>query len=56
MTQSQLGAVVGATRESVNKWLGFYERRGLIKRDKRAITILRPNELEQYSSLDAYAW
>lgn len=32
MTQRELAGVVGATRESVNKWLGFYERQGLIAR------------------------
>lgn len=54
MTQVQLGAIVGATRESVNKWLGFFERRGLIKRDKAAISILRPDQLEAFAGVDNY--
>ena len=31
LTQTDLAGLVGASRESVNKWVGFYERRGLIR-------------------------
>ena len=54
MTQAQLGAIVGATRESVNKWLGFFERRGLIRRDKAAISILRADQLRTFARLESY--
>lgn len=47
LTQSELAARVGATRESVNKWLGFYERQGLIRSDRGLITIVRPEELRK---------
>jgi len=47
LTQSELAAMVGATRESVNKWLGFYQRRGVIRRDGGRITVLRPEGLRQ---------
>lgn len=47
LTQSELAALIGATRESVNKWLGFYERRGLIRRDGDRITVTRPDQLHQ---------
>jgi CRP/FNR family cyclic AMP-dependent transcriptional regulator len=47
LTQSELAAVVGATRESVNKWLGYYERQGLIQRQRGAVTILKPELLRR---------
>lgn len=45
MSQSALAAHVGATRESVNKWLGYYERRGYISRQREGIVVLRLEEL-----------
>ena len=39
--------MVGATRESVNKWLGVYERRGLLRRQGGRIDLLRPEELHK---------
>ena len=47
MTQAELAGKVGATRESVNKWLRYYERQGLIRWGKGAITILRPEDLRR---------
>jgi len=47
MKQAELAALVGATRESVNKWLGSFERQGLIRLDKGYITLLRPAALRQ---------
>jgi CRP-like cAMP-binding protein len=52
LTQTQIGAMVGATRESVNKWLGFYERRGIIRRDGRSVTVLQPKKLQDYAQFD----
>jgi len=45
ITQRALAAHVGATRESVNKWLGYYERRGYLRRQQDGIAILRLDEL-----------
>ena len=45
ITQSALAAHVGATRESINKWLGYYERRGYISRKRDRIAVLRLDEL-----------
>jgi CRP-like cAMP-binding protein len=45
ITQSALAAHVGATRESINKWLGYYERRGYLSRKRDTITVLRLDEL-----------
>lgn len=45
--QGELAALVGATRESVNKWLGSFEKQGLLSYDKGQITLLRPSGLKQ---------
>src|SRR5215469_15606975 len=34
MKQAELASLVGATRESVNKWLGSFEKQGLIRYEK----------------------
>ena len=47
MKQNELAALVGATRESINKWLGSFEKQGLISVDKGQITLLRPSALRQ---------
>ena len=47
MKQSELAALVGATRESINKWLGSFEKQGLISYEKGQITLLRPSGLKQ---------
>jgi CRP-like cAMP-binding protein len=47
MKQAELAALVGATRESINKWLGSFERQGLISYEKGQITLLRPSGLKQ---------
>jgi CRP/FNR family transcriptional regulator, cyclic AMP receptor protein len=47
LTQTELAGMVGATRESVNKWLVFYERQGLIQRDRGLITVLKPDALKR---------
>lgn len=47
MKQAELASLVGATRESINKWLGSFERQGLISYDKGQITLLRPSGLKQ---------
>lgn len=47
MKQAELASLVGATRESVNKWLGSFERQGLISYERGHITLLRPAALRQ---------
>ncbi|HET6315973.1 MAG TPA: Crp/Fnr family transcriptional regulator, partial [Chloroflexota bacterium] len=47
MKQGEIASLVGATRESINKWLGSFERQGLISYDKGLITLLRPAALKQ---------
>jgi CRP-like cAMP-binding protein len=47
LTQTDLAGLVGASRESVNKWLRCFEDQGLIRRRGASITILRPDELRK---------
>jgi CRP/FNR family cyclic AMP-dependent transcriptional regulator len=46
-TQTELASLIGATRESVNKWLGYFEDRGLVRRTRGQVTVLRPDILAQ---------
>jgi CRP-like cAMP-binding protein len=39
LTQRELGNVIGATRESVNKYLGAWQREGVVRIGDRLITI-----------------
>jgi CRP/FNR family cyclic AMP-dependent transcriptional regulator len=45
MTQGELAAMAGASRESVNRALRGFEQRGLIRWDSGRITIKRPEQL-----------
>jgi CRP/FNR family transcriptional regulator, cyclic AMP receptor protein len=47
LTQVELAEMIGTTRESVNKWLGFYERQGIIRSQRGLITVLQPERLQQ---------
>jgi CRP/FNR family transcriptional regulator, cyclic AMP receptor protein len=47
LTQIELAGMIGTTRESVNKWLGEYERQGLIERRNGLIRVLRRDALEK---------
>jgi CRP-like cAMP-binding protein len=47
MKQGELASLVGATRESINKWLGSFEKQGLISYEKGQITLVRPAGLKQ---------
>lgn len=46
-TQGELGAMIGAARESVNKQLGVLRGQGIISVDRQKITILDPDALRQ---------
>ena len=45
LTQQDLAAMIGATRESVNKQLGAFRDRGILAVDRQRITILQPAAL-----------
>jgi CRP/FNR family cyclic AMP-dependent transcriptional regulator len=47
LTQEELAGMVGATRPSVNKVLGWYEDQGAIQRRGRKIAIFKPEALRQ---------
>jgi CRP/FNR family cyclic AMP-dependent transcriptional regulator len=47
LTQQDLASMVGASRESVNKVLGYFTDKGYISSDKHKITLHRINELKQ---------
>ena len=45
LTQQDLAAMIGATRESVNKQLGAFRDRGILAVDRQRITIIKPEAL-----------
>jgi CRP/FNR family transcriptional regulator, cyclic AMP receptor protein len=47
LSQAELGRLVGATRESVNKCLRAYESQGIIRRQQGQITVLRAEDLRR---------
>jgi CRP-like cAMP-binding protein len=50
LTQSELASIVRATRESINKWLRYFERRGWLHWSKGTITILDAERLRALTS------
>lgn len=47
LNQTNLAAVAGTTRETVNKWLGYYCDEGLIRLEHGRITVLEPERLRK---------
>lgn len=47
LTQTDLADIIGATRESTNKWLRFYQRQGLISYHRGRVTLLKPQDLRR---------
>jgi CRP/FNR family transcriptional regulator, cyclic AMP receptor protein len=47
LSQTDMAAVAGTTRETLNKWLGIYEDNHIIRRDRGRITILNPDALRE---------
>jgi CRP/FNR family cyclic AMP-dependent transcriptional regulator len=47
LTQQELASMVGASRESVNKVMGYFTNKSYISTDKHKITILRLAELRK---------
>jgi CRP/FNR family transcriptional regulator, cyclic AMP receptor protein len=45
LTQSELASMVGVTRESINKWLRYYERSGTVTRRRGRLVVLDPQRL-----------
>jgi CRP-like cAMP-binding protein len=47
LTQQELASMVAASRESVNKVIGYFTDKKIISTDKYRITIHRPNDLKR---------
>jgi CRP-like cAMP-binding protein len=47
LTQSDLAGIAGTTRETLNKWLGFYEDEGLIRREAGCIAVVDADRLRR---------
>ena len=48
LTQTDLAGLIGATRESVNKWLRSFERQGLLRSDRGRIVVLDVERLREH--------
>jgi len=46
LTQTELASMVGVTRESINKWLRYYERRGTLTRRRGRLVVADPERLK----------
>lgn len=51
LSQRELGELVGAARESVNRQLGLWETAGLLRVDAGYVTLLRPQALTSLAAL-----
>ena len=47
LTQADLANMVGATRESINKWVRFYEQKGLVHHSRGRLTLLDLRRLRE---------
>ena len=47
LSQTDLAGLAGTTRETLNKWLGFFQEQGLIRWDRGRISVLEPGRLRQ---------
>jgi CRP-like cAMP-binding protein len=54
MTQEELAALVGGTREAVNRELRRFAARGWLSLGRRRIVVLRADELEAYAERGGY--
>jgi CRP-like cAMP-binding protein len=50
LSQEEWGDLVGTTRESFNKQMRAWERRGLIQIDAGLVTLLRPEAIERLAA------
>jgi CRP/FNR family transcriptional regulator, cyclic AMP receptor protein len=51
LSQRELGNVCGATRESINKCLGGWQRRGIVQIEESLVTIANQTALEELAEL-----
>lgn len=55
LTQVELAGMIGGTRESVSKWMRTFERRGLLRRRGRRITLTNADGLRALARTGAAA-
>lgn len=55
LSQSEIGSLVGATRESVNKWLCAWQRKGIVRIAKSLITIADRHALKELAQFEPEA-
>jgi CRP-like cAMP-binding protein len=48
LSLAELASLVGATRQSISKWLGFFAHEGWIGMERGTIEVLAPLELEHF--------
>jgi hypothetical protein len=53
LTQRQLGKIIGATRESINKHLGAWQRKGVVQLRNGLIVIADRSSLEDVAGADS---
>jgi CRP/FNR family transcriptional regulator, cyclic AMP receptor protein len=52
LSQRELGNICGASRESINKHLGGWQRRGIVQMENGAINVTNRTALEELAALD----
>jgi CRP/FNR family transcriptional regulator, cyclic AMP receptor protein len=52
LSQRELGNICGASRESVNKCLGLWQRRGIVQMDRGLIMLANRTALEELAELE----
>jgi CRP-like cAMP-binding protein len=52
LSQSELGTMVGTSRESVNKQMRAWEESGLVRSSRGSVTLLKPGKLEDVADRD----
>jgi CRP/FNR family transcriptional regulator, cyclic AMP receptor protein len=52
LSQRELGNICGAGRESINKCLGLWQRRGIVQVEERLITVADRTALEELAQLE----
>ncbi len=53
LSQREIGSLIGATRESVNKWLGRWQRMGIVQLAESLITIADRDALEELAQRES---
>ena len=52
LSQRELGNICGASRESINKCLGAWQRRGVLRIEEGAVLLIKPGALEELAELE----